>query len=363
MSSRITKGIVEALPMVISQLQAVNAAIVPANPNVFTIKQFTNANPTDYFGTKGATTLLQWFEHMESVFLHSACPDDKKTTYVSSVFKSSALTWWTSKKRDLGGEVAMALPWDDLKKLMLDQFYPKHELRKLEKEFWNLKQEGGDNTAYNNRFHELSDLIPHMVTPLERAIDKYISGLPMKIQDSVLSRDPKELRDAIALAEIANGSLIVIDSVVRNCTLTLNGQNFSIDLIPMQMGSFDVIIDMDWLSLHRAEILCFEKIIRIPIEGGVILNVAGERPFSKLNLMSCLEAQRYLRKKYVAFLAHVTTKAHEEKQLSDIPIVRDFPEVFPEDVSGLPPIHQVEFRINLVPGANPVAILDEESRD
>ncbi|XP_076949676.1 uncharacterized protein LOC143622393 [Bidens hawaiensis] len=120
------------------------------------------------------------------------------------------------------------------------------------------------------------------------------------------------------------------------------------------MGSFDVIIGMDWLSLHRAEILCFEKIIHIPIEGGMILNVTGERPFSQLNLMSCLEAQRYLRKKHVAFLAHVTTKAHEEKQLSDIPIVRDFPEVFPEDISGLPPIRQVEFRIDLVPGANPV---------
>ncbi|XP_076944183.1 uncharacterized protein LOC143614714, partial [Bidens hawaiensis] len=212
-----------------------------------------------------------------------------------------------------------------------------------------------------------------MVTPLERAIDKYISGLPMQIQDFVLSRDPKELHDAITLAgadrsfisfdfgyildasssklskpftiEIANGSSIVVNSVIRNCTLTLKGEKFSNDLIPKQMGSFDVIISMDWLSLHHFEILCFEKIIRIPIEGGVILNVAGERPFSKLNLMSCLEAQRYLRKKYVALLAHVTTKAHKEKQLSDIPIVRDFP----EDVSGLPPIHQVEFRIDLVP--------------
>ncbi|XP_076954751.1 uncharacterized protein LOC143629334 [Bidens hawaiensis] len=130
--------------------------------------------------------------------------------------------------------------------------------------------------------------------------------------------------------EIANVSSIVIDSVVRNCTLTLNGQKFSIDLIPMQMHSFDVIIGMNWLSLHCAEILCFEKIIRIPNEGGVILNVEGERPFLKLNLMSCHEAQRYLCKKYVAFLAHVTTKVYEEKQLSDIPIVRDFPEVFPK---------------------------------
>ncbi|XP_076924857.1 uncharacterized protein LOC143587453 [Bidens hawaiensis] len=120
------------------------------------------------------------------------------------------------------------------------------------------------------------------------------------------------------------------------------------------MGSFDVIIGMDWLSLHNAKILCFDKLIRIPTDGGVILDVLGERPFSKLNLMSCLKAQRYLCKKYVAFLAHVTTKSDEEKKLSDIPIVRDFPEVFPDDVSGLPLIRQVEFRIDLVPGANHV---------
>ncbi|XP_076920017.1 uncharacterized protein LOC143581022 [Bidens hawaiensis] len=121
------------------------------------------------------------------------------------------------------------------------------------------------------------------------------------------------------------------------------------------MVSFDVIIGIDWLSLHRAEILCFEKLIRIPVNGGVILNVRGEGPFSKLNIMSCLEAQRYLRKKYVPFLAHVTTKSDGEKEFSDIPIARDFPEVFPDDVSGLPPIRQVEFRIDLVPGANTVA--------
>ncbi|KAI3683026.1 hypothetical protein L1987_83492 [Smallanthus sonchifolius] len=71
--------------------------------------------------------------------------------------------------------------------------------------------------------------------------------------------------------------------------------------------------------------------------------------------MSCTTAQKYLRKKYVAFLAHVVQKDVKEKSIQDIPIIRDFPEVFPEDLSGLPPVRQVEFRIDLVPGANPVA--------
>ncbi|XP_076919311.1 uncharacterized protein LOC143580061 [Bidens hawaiensis] len=75
--------------------------------------------------------------------------------------------------------------------------------------------------------------------------------------------------------EVANGSSIVIDSVICNCTLTLNKHRFSHDLIPMKMGSFDVIVGMDWLSLHHTEILCFEKYIRIPLPNCVVLNVYG----------------------------------------------------------------------------------------
>ncbi|KAI3786520.1 hypothetical protein L1987_40263 [Smallanthus sonchifolius] len=71
--------------------------------------------------------------------------------------------------------------------------------------------------------------------------------------------------------------------------------------------------------------------------------------------MSCTTAQKYLRKKYVAFLAHIVQKDVKKKSIQDIPIIRDFPELFPEDLSGLPPVRQVEFRIDLVPGANPVA--------
>ena len=155
--------------------------------------------------------------------------------------------------------------------------------------------------------------------------------------------------------EIANGSSITIDSVIRHVSMRLNKHNFLIDLIPMQMGSFDIIVGMDWLTLHHAEVVCFEKYIRIPLENGEILKIYGETPSSRLNFMSCLQAHKYLRKNYVAFLAQVVQKKDGERKLKDIPIVRDFPEVFPDDVSGLPPVRQVEFRIDLVPGANPVA--------
>jgi hypothetical protein len=94
----------------------------------------------------------------------------------------------------------MTLTWDKLKELMVREFCPCNEIKKLEAEFSDLKQDSGENLAYTDRFHELSLVVPHLVTPLSRAIDKYIGGLPMQIQDTVLGRDPDTLEDAICLA-------------------------------------------------------------------------------------------------------------------------------------------------------------------
>ncbi|GKE62790.1 putative reverse transcriptase domain-containing protein [Tanacetum coccineum] len=128
----------------------------------------------------------------------------------------------------------------------------------------------------------------------------------------------------------------------------------------VELGSFDVIIGMDWLSKYHAVIDCAEKIVRIPF-GNEILIVHGDGSNdvhrSQINIISCTKTQKYLLKGCHVFLAHVTTKKaedkSEEKRLEDVPIVRDFPEVFPEDLSGIPPARQVEFQIDLIPGATP----------
>ncbi|XP_076941228.1 uncharacterized protein LOC143610715 [Bidens hawaiensis] len=119
-------------------------------------------------------------------------------------------------------------------------------------------------------------------------------------------------------------------------------------------GSFDSIVGMDWFSSHRAEIVCFEKIIRIPIADGQTLRVIGEKPSpSSLNLITCSQAHTYLRKKYVAFVAHVVEK--KEHKIEDNLVVREYHEVFPDEVFGLPLIREVEFRIDLMPGATLIA--------
>ncbi|GKC42537.1 putative reverse transcriptase domain-containing protein [Tanacetum coccineum] len=134
------------------------------------------------------------------------------------------------------------------------------------------------------------------------------------------------------------------------------GIPFDIDLIPVELGSFDVIIGMDWLAKYHVLIICDEKVVRIPY-GDEVLIIRGDNcdGGSKLSIISCTRTQKYIQKGCQVYLAQVTSKKvedkSEEKRLEDVPIIREFPEDFP----GLPPARQVEFQMDLVAGAAPIA--------
>nr|GEX75270.1 hypothetical protein [Tanacetum cinerariifolium] len=127
--------------------------------------------------------------------------------------------------------------------------------------------------------------------------------------------------DTSYAVELTDGRVSKTNITLRGCTLGLLGHLFNIDLMPIELGGFDVIIGMDWLAKYHALIVCDER--------------------------------------SSVYLAQVTSKKaedkSEEKRLKDVPIVQEFPEVFPEDLPGLPPARQVEFQIDLVPGAAPIA--------
>ncbi|GKE81604.1 putative reverse transcriptase domain-containing protein [Tanacetum coccineum] len=131
--------------------------------------------------------------------------------------------------------------------------------------------------------------------------------------------------------EIASGQLVKIDKVIKGCKLEIEGHVFDIDLIPFGHGSFDVIIGIDWLSKYKAEIICHEKVVRISLLDGKVLRVLGERP----------------KEKAIFFMG--------VKKQEKIVVVRYFSEVFPDDLTGLPLIQEIEFQIELIPGAMPVA--------
>ncbi|GKD58838.1 putative reverse transcriptase domain-containing protein [Tanacetum coccineum] len=133
---------------------------------------------------------------------------------------------------------------------------------------------------------------------------------------ALLDVAPSTLDTSYAV-ELADGRILETNFVLRGCTLGLLGHSFDIDLMPIELGSFDVIIGMDWLAKYHMLIVCVEKVV-----------------------------------------SQVTSKKTEdkskEKRLEDVPIVQEFTEVFPEDLPGLPPARQVEFQIDLVPGVAPI---------
>ncbi|GKE47243.1 putative reverse transcriptase domain-containing protein, partial [Tanacetum coccineum] len=135
--------------------------------------------------------------------------------------------------------------------------------------------------------------------------------------------------------EIASGQLVEIDKVIKGCKLEIEGHVFDIDLITFGHRSFDVLVGMDWLSNYKAEIIFHEKVVRIALPDGKVLKVVGKRPEEKARLL-------------------MSVKASDKKQ-EEIVVVRDFPKVFPDDLSGLPPIWEIEFWIELIHGATPVA--------
>ncbi|GJT04279.1 reverse transcriptase domain-containing protein [Tanacetum coccineum] len=321
------------------------------------------------------------------------------------------------------------------------------EMQKLETEFWVHAMVGVGHAAYTDRFHELARLVPHLVTPENKRIKRYIYGLALQIRAMVAATEPiiiqsvvlkagmltdeairngslkkntekignggepsrdgnvrdgnKRYRTGRAFAstinpgrkeagprmvnplnaknltaasgacyecgamaieggqghgnngnqargrafvmraeeaspvckhydgiepsnlgfsyeiEIASIQLVEINKVMCGCKLEIGGHTFDIDLIPFGHESFDVIVGMDWLSRHKAEIFFHEKVVRIPLPRGEMLRVLGERPQEKVK--------------------HLMSARTKGQKLKDIIVVRNFSKVFPDDLSGLPP--------------------------
>ncbi|GJU66249.1 reverse transcriptase domain-containing protein [Tanacetum coccineum] len=400
-------------------------------------QQLQNLLPTMLAQVGGAVVLTRWIEKMESVQDTSGCSIDQKVKYTAGSLVGKASTWWNSQIRTLSLEVAVSMSWNGFKFMMIEEFCPSHEMQKLETELWNHAMVGAGHAAYTDRFHELARLVPHLVTPESRKIER--NGSIKKVENGGNVEEPskdkngrddnKRTRTGNAFAttanpvgrenmgawpncttcnsyhvprgpcrtclncnrpghleksacprlnraqgpggnrlnqvvannrgqgrgnqrnqargiepselcfryeiEIASGQLVEIDKVIKGCKLEIEGHVFDIDLIPFGHGSFDVIIGMDLFSNHKAEIICHEKVLRIPLLDGKVLRVIGEKPEEKMRQLKSAKAK--------------------EKEQEEIVVLRDFPDVFPNDLSGLPPVREIEFRIELIPGATSVA--------
>nr|GEY47298.1 putative reverse transcriptase domain-containing protein [Tanacetum cinerariifolium] len=207
----------------------------------------------------------------------------------------------------------------------MEEYCPGNVIKKLEEELWNHVMIGADVDKYFS-------LNGHFATVLldSGADYSFISTnfLPLiNMKPSVVNPNYK--------IEIVSGLKVVTNMIVRGCSLKLEGHTFIINLIPFGHGSFDMIVGMDWLSKLRAKIVSFEKIVQIPLSNRENLEVQRERPEGNLKQLKNMKVN--------------------EPKLEDIPVVHEFPNVFPEDLSGLPSSREVEFRIDLIRGAMLVA--------
>ncbi|GJZ22594.1 hypothetical protein Tco_0559633 [Tanacetum coccineum] len=261
------------------------------------------------------------------------------------------------------------------------------EIKKLEAELWNLKVKGTDMIGYNQCFQELALLCVRMFPEESNKIERYVNGLPDMIYGSVLASRPKIMQEAIKIAiELMDKKIPKVyatghagtnpDSNVVTGTFLLNNRYASVffntganrsfvstafsSQIDITPSTLDHYYDVE---LADGRIISTKLSLFVAHWENETLIVRGDESDrgneTRLNIISCTKMQKYMLKGCPIFLAHVTTKETEDKsekkRLEDVPIVRDFPEVFPEDLPGLPPTRQVEFQINLIPGAAPVA--------
>nr|GEX98153.1 reverse transcriptase domain-containing protein [Tanacetum cinerariifolium] len=289
----------------------------------------------------------------------------------------------------IGIEEAYKITWVEFKKLLIKKYCPWTEIQKMEDGFYHLIVKGNDlktyhtpvqvstdhkrkfddrrtfsnnnycNTNTNDRYNNYQSqqnqrqeaIKAYAATPAKnnRADESFIS-----LSFASMLKIPPITIDAFYAIEMADRNLASTNTVIQGCTLTLLNQPFKIDLMPIKLGSFNVVIVMDWLSKNHAKILCDEKVVHIPIDGETLI-IRGDRSKTRLNLIFCIKTKRYISRGHQIFMIQVMEKKSDEKRLEDTPVVKEFPYIFLEDLPGLPPLRQVEIQINLIPRTTPVA--------
>ena len=153
---------------------------------------------------------------------------------------------------------------------------------------------------------------------------------------------------------LPTGDPLFLDRVVRDSRVLIGGQEFPADLVALDMRDFDVVLGMDWLSRHRATLDCYKKEVKLHWLGKLEVKFRGIRRELSSSMISALAAQRMLCKGY---LAYVVETRKEGTPVDEIPVVREFPDVFPDDIAGLPPERGWSSPLILSQGLSPFPFL------
>ncbi|XP_021996294.1 uncharacterized protein LOC110893495 [Helianthus annuus] len=153
--------------------------------------------------------MFQWFDAIEVTFRQSGCPENLRIVNATGVFQSRALDWWTAERNRRGNDAAYGLTWEELRELMMKEFCPPHEVKKLENEFWNIKQDGGDNAGLTARFKQLSIICPSQGDTPDKTIKKYIQAPPDCLADFIQAVRPEMIEETYQLAAEINDKRVL----------------------------------------------------------------------------------------------------------------------------------------------------------
>nr|GEU42286.1 hypothetical protein [Tanacetum cinerariifolium] len=285
---------------------------------------FMNYGPTQFHETKGAIGLVRWFEKMENTF---------------------------EKVATLGREVANGRPWTEVKQMMTDEFFPTKEVQRLEDELRHLKLRDINIATYTERFNELALLCPDAVPNEKKKCENY----------GRMGHKAKDYRSK----NVASGPTVQSNVVCyecrerghksRTCLKKANrrggnvqGQSYVIRDAEHNQG-LNAVTGMDWLVECGALIVCGKKEVHVPYKNKTLV-VKSDSSVSRLKVISYIKERKYIERGSQLFISQVTEKEPAKKQLQDIPVILNFLEVFPDDLPGLQPPRQVEFKIELIIG-------------
>ncbi|GJX01198.1 putative reverse transcriptase domain-containing protein [Tanacetum coccineum] len=285
-----------------------------------TYQDFMKCKPLYFKGTEGVVELTQWFERMETVFRISNCSVENHVKFSTCTLLASALTWWNSHVMTVTHDVAYSMTWVDLRKKMTDKYCPRNEMKKLEAELWNLK----------------------VIDKIER----YVGGLPDMIHGNIVASKPKTMQEAIEMAtELMDKRVSTMaerqaENKRKLENTSRNNQN--------QQRTTNKRQNTAWHTPARKGGEGGGKGSGIRNHIGDLDPYAQSAITTRRDLPEGLsKAEKQQRQPWLIKLG-MTSPAKvyptkevedksEKKRLEDVPIVQDFPEVFPEDLPARAP--------------------------
>ncbi|XP_070006021.1 uncharacterized protein [Nicotiana sylvestris] len=152
------------------------------------------------------------------------------------------------------------------------------------------------------------------------------------------------------------GDSLVVDRVYRSCLVTIRGFETREDLLLLDMVDFDIILGMDWLSPQYVILDCHAKTVTLAMPGIPRIEWSGTFDHTPSRVISFLKAQHMVEKGCAAYFAYVRDVSTDTPSVDSVPVVRDFPDVFPANLPGMSPDRDIDFGIDLLLGTQPISI-------